>query len=74
MPDLSEFMSETLIRKKGCSVSALDLSDEQKAKIDAALAEPSITGEAISRVLKSWGVKISGNTIQRHRKKQCSCD
>lgn len=74
MLDLSEFVKETKIRQKGCSVSRLELTEEQNTKFTAAMEEPAITGEAISRVLKSWGFSVSGDTLQRHRRGVCSCD
>jgi hypothetical protein len=38
-----------------------------------ALADRSITGAAISRKLTSLGFPVSGLTVQRHRRHDCSC-
>lgn len=74
MTDLSEFTKESKPHRIGCAVSRLDLSSEQNEKVLAALGEPSITGEAIAKVLRTWGFQISGDTVTRHRSKKCSCD
>ena len=74
MVDLSEFEVVNHYLKRGCKIKRLDLNDVQRAKIDAALASPTITAESIAKVLRSWGVEISAPTITRHRRGGCACD
>lgn len=37
------------------------------------LADPSVPGSVIARVLKAHGHEIEATTIQRHRKHECKC-
>jgi hypothetical protein len=56
-------------------LAALQKSD--KADLDAALANPIITGAAIARglseILETQGIKVSAETVNRHRKGECGC-
>jgi hypothetical protein len=72
--DLSEFDAEARTRSGGCSVANLDLTEDQRAKLDAALAKPgaySVSG--IIRVLHKWGVGIGKDAISNHRAQRCAC-
>lgn len=73
MPDLSAFHAASRITRMACTMAQLDLTDEQRASLDAALATPEITGVGIARVLKDWGQPVAQATIRRHRLGQCSC-
>jgi len=66
--DLSEFETP-----KGCSLARMELSDEQRAKLDAAIARPDIMSPTIVRVLRTWGFETSKDTVNRHRKGECQC-
>lgn len=68
--DLSEFR-----RMSGCSLLKADMTEEQRLKVDAALAEPDISHAAIREVLLSWGLVISKETISGHRAspQRCAC-
>jgi hypothetical protein len=70
--DLDEFEVPT---KKGapCSVAVFVLTNDQAAKLAGALARSDITSAQIARVLKSWGLDISSNTVARHRRGDCAC-
>lgn len=68
--DLSEFR-----RMSGCSLHKADFTDEQRAKVTAALSEPDISHAAIREVLLAWGINISKETISNHRAspQRCAC-
>jgi hypothetical protein len=58
-----------------CSVRKIldTFPGEQVNDLLKALADRSITGAAISRKLTALGYPISGLTVQRHRRHDCSC-
>jgi hypothetical protein len=69
--DLSEFM-----RVKKCLVGSLELSEEQRRKLNAALAYPveEIPTTEIMRVLGTWGFKVKRTTLSEHRRQVCCCE
>ena len=71
--DLSEF--QTVAKPRPCKVarSIAEMDSEQRAKIEAALEERSITGVKIAEVATSWGFPISDTTVIHHRKGKCAC-
>lgn len=58
-----------------CTVSIVLSSMEPgyRAEVEEALADPTIQGTAISRVLAQDSFKVSGLTISRHRRGDCVC-
>jgi hypothetical protein len=48
------------------------LSDDDRATVVSALGSP-IPGTHIAKVLTSRGHPLKGETVQRHRKGDCSC-
>lgn len=56
-----------------CTVCTLlnDLSSDDLAALEAAMADPAFTSAAISRALKAEGHQIAPITVGRHRKKDC---
>ena len=72
--DVSEFEEANRRVYPICSVRALALTEEQRAKLDAALSRPDITSAAVARVLRTWGFKVQEATVARHRKRKCGCD
>jgi hypothetical protein len=50
------------------------LSPNEQAGIEAAMKDPSINGTTIARFFDRRGMSISGHSIQRHRRKDCTCD
>ena len=70
--DLSEFA--TPIKTK-CKLDRIidDLDPEQRAKVAAALVEPSIAPAGIVRALSGWGISVSENVVKRHRAGLCCC-
>lgn len=69
--DLSEFLTP-----KRCKIGLLELSDEQRDKLEAACAaDPDlISTKRIAGVLKDWGFPVSDTTLGYHRRKECICD
>lgn len=39
-----------------------------------ALSRPAITSATISRVLSKHGLKVQAQTVNRHRRGECSCE
>jgi len=68
--DLSEF-----IRVKRCAVASLELSDEQRRKLNAAMAcsNEEIPNTEIIRVLGTWGFKTKRTVLSEHRRGVCCC-
>ena len=51
-----------------------NLSEPEKASLDAALADPSIQASAIHKVLIEMGYTALSNTVRKHRRGECgSC-
>jgi hypothetical protein len=73
--DLAEFDAASLTRK-GCGVPRvrLELTDDQRVKLDAAMAAAHISSGQIERVVKTWGHQLSNQVVLRHRTGRCSCD
>ena len=49
-------------------IAADDLPD-----LDGALQDRTITAAAIERVLSRKGLKLSANSVTRHRRQECNC-
>lgn len=68
---------ETAKRLPGypCGVLAVleALPGSERDELELAFNDQAIRGEAISRVLKRRGYSVSGFTVQRHRRGDCSC-
>lgn len=62
-------------RRQRCGMfsvlAALDAQD--RAVVEQVLADGSINANAIARTLEANGHKVSQQTVQRHRREQCSC-
>ena len=58
-----------------CWYQRAELTNEQREKLDAALAEKSISNPMIAKVLADWGVKNAGTgSVRNHRAGGCTCD
>ena len=70
--DLSEFTDTPRFK---CKVSSLieSLDDVRRERVTAALAEPGISNQRISSVLKGWGLYVSEEAVRRHRLEVCPC-
>jgi hypothetical protein len=73
--DLSEFIVASRTGGQRCWYVRTDFTDEQRAKIDAALANQHISSASISRVIESWGyLGVKDGSVQKHAAGRCSCD
>jgi len=72
--DLSEF--KNLVQVKPCIVGrwTATLSDEEREKLDAALAEPDISTSNVHRWAQARGAEFRLNAVFTHRRKACSCN
>lgn len=72
---LAEFQLAAKPRRLRCGMAVLleALDDKDRAVVVQALADESINANAISRTLAANGHKASHQTVQRHRRGQCSC-
>jgi hypothetical protein len=70
--DLSKFSV-----KKGCVVSSLPFTPEQKEIFDAVVAEEDTDeypSAQIFRVVKNdWGINLTKTSLQSHRNRDCIC-
>lgn len=73
--DLSEFHAEKRRGGPVCWYRRLDLTPEQRKKIDDALATPNISAQQISAVLQKWHFTECGTgAVKNHRAKGCACE
>lgn len=77
---MTSFLSELdkSIAKPGtpCSLSIAiaQLSEEDKKDLNIALADRlRYPGTSIAAVLRKRGISVSGPSVQRHRRKMCTC-
>lgn len=63
-------------RAPGCTIRTIlaALADQDRNALVSALETPAVTGAAIAAVLKRRGFSITSHTVQRHRRKVCSCE
>lgn len=61
--------------RKECSVAwiASQLDEQDRADLEAAIANPSAALEAISKALSQMGYHIAAQTIGRHAHGSCLC-
>lgn len=60
-----------------CTVGRLlaTLTDEQANEVRDAIADPTVPASGLSKALEArgWG-RVQAQTIQRHRRRECTCD
>lgn len=71
LQNLDLFAKRTSLICTVCSMLA-KLTDEERAALNAIMADPNVQGAAISRVLLSNGIDIKAGVLQRHRRKECA--
>ena len=71
--DLSEFRR---VKDERCVIGRLfdSLNPEDREKLEAALAEPDISHNAIVEWLQRREIKTTNTTVGTHRKRRCRCD
>jgi len=59
-----------------CAISLIcaELAEEDAASLQEAFADAEIPAAVIYRVLTGNGFSVSTNTVQRHRRGECSCE
>ena len=71
---LDEFVNQP--KRRGgvpCWFARMDLSEEQREKLEAAFAVPAISAPTIAEVIKGWGFNVSNGSVYNHRVRSCSC-
>jgi hypothetical protein len=73
---LEAFQNAGRRRGASCVMGELlrDLPKADRATLNEALADPSIAGRAISRVLVAAGHNIAPNSVSYHRRGDCKCE
>jgi hypothetical protein len=70
---VSEFVALNSTPGPRCSLFSVELTPEDAAKLQAAYLDVRITNTAICTWLQSHGVTVRYQTVQRHRRGDCSC-
>jgi hypothetical protein len=70
---VAEFVALTSAPGPRCSLRSLELTAEDAAKLQAAYLDVRITNTAICTWLQAHGVAVRYQTVQRHRRGDCSC-
>lgn len=70
---LDEFRAETKTGGRPCWFAILDVTDDQRKKLDAAMHDGSISNSAISSVLGKWGNPVGSGSVRKHRIGECIC-
>lgn len=70
---LKEFQALQRAKGPSCTNTLLDLSAEDRAALDEALASPAITSKAIERWVGVRGQTWRSFSINRHRRGDCLC-
>lgn len=77
MPGLfTDIVSENIrTPNDGCGMVRIlhTMSDQDRADVEKALADPTIAASAIDRALRKNGHQTSGNMVRRHRRGDCAC-
>lgn len=71
--DLSEFFRPKQNRR--CALAMLELSDEQREKLNAALgfSNAEISNATIVQVIHDWGFRVGRTVVGEHRRGACCC-
>lgn len=72
---LDEVAAEVRGNGSMCAVAAVRaaLNPADATDLDAVIGNPLVHGAAVARALTNRGHKISGGSIQRHRRGDCTC-
>ena len=59
-----------------CTIRTIldSLDTEDREDLQGALNNLAVEGTTIAAILKRRGFKVSSHTVQRHRRKACSCE
>jgi hypothetical protein len=72
---LDELRAETTDRSRACAMRRwiTDRPDSDQTDLEQAFADPTIGTSTILKVLKRHGFAHGWNSVDRHRKGECSC-
>lgn len=56
-----------------CKIQTLDLSDEDREELDAALSDDTVQASMLGKVLRARGHSVSDDALRRHRGRRCAC-
>lgn len=72
--DLSVFEAAKKTGGIQCWYQRLNITAEQREKLDAAMASPEISAPSIATVLADWGVSnAKSGAVYNHRTGACAC-
>jgi hypothetical protein len=76
MPGLFDGLDESRVRHMRCSVAQLldNLPAEDVPSFQAVMSNERVTSVDIADRLNAGGFYITPATLNRHRKRRCSCD
>lgn len=59
-----------------CGVKTVldQLEGDDAVEFMEAVNDPGITGTSISRAIQNRGLRLNGEVITRHRRKECTCE
>ena len=63
-----------LTKRGGCGIARLDLTDAERAILDAWLADDRYSARRISERLAEDDYQVSYQIVSRHRAGTCGCD
>lgn len=72
---LDDVLREQAQEKKPCKVGRLiaEMPKQDAADLQAALLNPKVQTEALTRVLNQHGYPIASTTLANHRRGDCCC-
>ena len=72
---LEDIREESAAKGPPCGLQPLmdSLSTADRTDLETALADQSIYGSTIAKVLRARGYSLADATLRRHRKGDCSC-
>jgi NTP pyrophosphatase (non-canonical NTP hydrolase) len=56
-----------------CKVVTLNLSKDDRAELEQALADETVQMSTLAKVLRSRGHVISDDALRRHKGRRCAC-
>jgi hypothetical protein len=56
-----------------CWYKTISLTDDDREFLDGLLADTSISGAHIARILKEDGHQVQAHSLRSHRNKECRC-
>lgn len=74
--DLSDYYAEQMVAGPRCPIALTlaQMSADEAARLNSALASHDLDGTAIARRLRKLGYTVRAQSIQRHRRGVCHCE